>query len=151
LGWNGAGDRIRTGDIDLGKVALYQLSYSRTCGAKDFKGQTHCRARYRESQMKGAGVVAQFEIEPLPGGSRKIQQIRKHRELARVRAFGEMVDLIWTSSPTATHHLEQLWNRVIEAHSVPLLCAYSLGGSRPAELTESLMACHSHAVAEVAL
>jgi hypothetical protein len=25
----GAGDRIRTGDIDLGKVALYQLSYSR--------------------------------------------------------------------------------------------------------------------------
>jgi hypothetical protein len=28
-GGNGAGDRIRTGDIDLGKVALYQLSYSR--------------------------------------------------------------------------------------------------------------------------
>jgi hypothetical protein len=26
----GAGDRIRTGDINLGKVALYQLSYSRT-------------------------------------------------------------------------------------------------------------------------
>jgi hypothetical protein len=29
VGWVGAGDRIRTGDIDLGKVALYQLSYSR--------------------------------------------------------------------------------------------------------------------------
>ena len=28
----GAGDRIRTGDIDLGKVALYQLSYSRPDG-----------------------------------------------------------------------------------------------------------------------
>lgn len=26
----GAGDRIRTGDINLGKVALYQLSYSRS-------------------------------------------------------------------------------------------------------------------------
>ena len=26
---NGAGDGIRTRDIDLGKVALYQLSYSR--------------------------------------------------------------------------------------------------------------------------
>ncbi len=37
--WNGAGDRIRTGDIDLGKVALYQLSYSRACGGKDPKGQ----------------------------------------------------------------------------------------------------------------
>ena len=31
LGKNdGAGDGIRTRDIDLGKVALYQLSYSRT-------------------------------------------------------------------------------------------------------------------------
>ena len=29
LGKNGAGDGIRTRDIDLGKVALYQLSYSR--------------------------------------------------------------------------------------------------------------------------
>jgi hypothetical protein len=28
----GAGDGIRTRDIDLGKVALYQLSYSRTQG-----------------------------------------------------------------------------------------------------------------------
>ena len=25
----GAGNRVRTGDLDLGKVALYQLSYSR--------------------------------------------------------------------------------------------------------------------------
>jgi hypothetical protein len=49
----GAGDRIRTGDIDLGKVALYQLSYSRVRGGKDLKGQTHCRAHYRESQMDG--------------------------------------------------------------------------------------------------
>jgi hypothetical protein len=32
----GAGDRIRTGDIDLGKVALYQLSYSRPIGTFSF-------------------------------------------------------------------------------------------------------------------
>jgi hypothetical protein len=30
--WIGAGDGIRTRDIDLGKVALYQLSYSRPGG-----------------------------------------------------------------------------------------------------------------------
>jgi hypothetical protein len=30
----GAGDRIRTGDINLGKVALYQLSYSREANCK---------------------------------------------------------------------------------------------------------------------
>ncbi len=29
-GEHGAGNRVRTGDLNLGKVALYQLSYSRT-------------------------------------------------------------------------------------------------------------------------
>ena len=37
-GFIGAGDGIRTRDIDLGKVALYQLSYSRN--SRDF----NCRA-----------------------------------------------------------------------------------------------------------
>ena len=63
-----------------------------------------------------------------------------------VRVFGEMVDLIWTSNPNATERLEQLWNEVIEEHSVPLLCAYSLGGSRPAALSNALLKCHSHAI-----
>ena len=31
----GAGDGIRTRDINLGKVALYQLSYSRSIGLFD--------------------------------------------------------------------------------------------------------------------
>src|SRR6266852_9492074 len=29
---NGAGDRPRTGYLNLGKVALYQVSYARSCG-----------------------------------------------------------------------------------------------------------------------
>ena len=33
---DGAGDGIRTRDIDLGKVALYQLSYSRTGGTDTY-------------------------------------------------------------------------------------------------------------------
>jgi hypothetical protein len=63
-----------------------------------------------------------------------------------VRVFGEMVDLIWTSSPKATHRLEQLWNEVIETHSIPLLCAYALAGSRPNALPQNLLSCHSHAI-----
>ena len=41
LGRAGAGDRIRTGDIDLGKVALYQLSYSRTLETIQFPAFRH--------------------------------------------------------------------------------------------------------------
>ena len=62
-----------------------------------------------------------------------------------VRVFGEMVDLIWKPHPKATARLEELWNEVIKAHAVPLLCAYSLSGTLSA-LPEPLLACHSHAI-----
>ena len=38
----GAGDGIRTRDIDLGKVALYQLSYSRSSGRLPFSSRNIC-------------------------------------------------------------------------------------------------------------
>ena len=36
---NGAGDGVRTRDINLGKVALYQLSYSRVVGYSTFSDE----------------------------------------------------------------------------------------------------------------
>ena len=44
---NGAGDRIRTGDIDLGKVALYQLSYSREGNSINATRRTSILSRAR--------------------------------------------------------------------------------------------------------
>jgi hypothetical protein len=64
-----------------------------------------------------------------------------------VRVFGEMVDLLWQSNPRITQRIEELWNEVIDAHSVPLLCAYSLAGIKPGAFPEPLLACHSHEVA----
>ena len=69
-----------------------------------------------------------------------------NRRTRPVRVFGEMVDLLWKSDFRTTQRLEELWNEVIEAHSVPLLCAYSLTGTKPAQFPDALMACHSHAV-----
>jgi len=65
---------------------------------------------------------------------------RKH---GLVRVFGEMVDLIWAPHPKATERLEELWNEVIQIHSVPLLCAYSLAGTTNT-LPSQLVSCHSH-------
>jgi hypothetical protein len=64
-----------------------------------------------------------------------------------VRVFGEMVSLIWQSRRRTTERLEELWNDVIEQHSVPLLCAYALGGTIPDAFPESLLAQHSCALA----
>jgi hypothetical protein len=60
-----------------------------------------------------------------------------------MRVFGEMVSLIWQSRQAATERLEKLWNQVIEKHSVPLLCAYALAGTKPRAFPKSLLACHS--------
>jgi hypothetical protein len=53
----GAGNRTRTGDINLGKVALYQLSYSR-------------KERRRTLTAASGGVKAR---EPLQGGLTKVR------------------------------------------------------------------------------
>jgi hypothetical protein len=75
-----------------------------------------------------------------------IRTAKEASSTGQVRVFGEMVNLLWLENPGATHRLEELWNDVIKLHSVPLLCAYALGGSRPDVLPASLVACHSAAV-----
>ena len=45
-----------------------------------------------------------------------------------VRAFGEMVDLLWRDGKSsAALRLEELWNRAAAQHSIALLCAYAMG------------------------
>ena len=45
-----------------------------------------------------------------------------------VRAFGEMVDLLWKDGNTdGAIHLEELWNELATSHSFSLLCAYAMG------------------------
>jgi hypothetical protein len=61
-----------------------------------------------------------------------------------------IVDLIWEASPQPPQRLEELWDQVIEAHSAPLLCAYSLAGTKPSRFPASLLACHSHNIEEAA-
>ena len=47
------------------------------------------------------------------------------RQGVRVRAYGEMVDLLWRDGEqTAAVALEELWNEAGRAHSFSLLCAY---------------------------
>jgi hypothetical protein len=75
-----------------------------------------------------------------------IERAKEASSTGQVRVSGEMVNLLWMESPEATHRLEELWNEVIKLHSVPLLCAYALGGNRPDVLPASLVACHSAAV-----
>lgn len=46
----------------------------------------------------------------------------------RIRAYGEMVDLLWRGGDSrAAIRLEELWNEAGKVHSFSLLCAYVMG------------------------
>jgi hypothetical protein len=66
-----------------------------------------------------------------------------------VRAFGEMVDLLWHRSAEATLALEQLWNEAIREEKVSLLCAYRMDpfDRNVQPILRRVTHCHSHMLA----
>ena len=109
-------------------------------------GQLVCaNAEELISQFLVEGNIYEQRFKAIFGAM--IEQAKAYNGKRRpVRVFGEMVDLLWQSNPRITQRIEELWSDVIEAHSVPLLCAYSLAGIKPGAFPEELIACHSHEV-----
>jgi signal transduction histidine kinase len=73
------------------------------------------------------------------------------REAARngtrqVRAFGEMVSLLWAEGKhKAACRLEEMWNDLAASHSFSLLCAYPMGGFHAEEHGDSFLhICNAH-------
>ena len=57
-----------------------------------------------------------------------IQRARRGGSKASVRAYGEMVDLLWADgNARAALRLEELWNQLATTHDFALLCAYAMG------------------------
>lgn len=67
----------------------------------------------------------------------------------RVRAFGEMVAILWARGNTgATVHLEHLWHRLCNEQSFSLFCAYpQIGFTRDASASiQEICAAHSRVI-----
>ncbi|HEV2851181.1 MAG TPA: ATP-binding protein [Thermoanaerobaculia bacterium] len=64
----------------------------------------------------------------------------------QVRAFGEMVALLWAEGRhAAAIRLEELWDELIRAHSLSLLCAYPMEGFHDEEHGGSFLhICNAH-------
>jgi len=78
---------------------------------------------------------------------RLIQRASAHSR--RVRAFGEMVALLWRRGQlAATVSLEHLWNRMCAKRNFPLFCAYPKSGftKEPCESFAEICAAHSRLV-----
>jgi hypothetical protein len=63
----------------------------------------------------------------------------------RVRVFGEMVSQLRHQDLAATTRLEELWNGVINDHSVALLCTYALSHAHD-RVPDALIALHSESI-----
>ncbi len=74
------------------------------------------------------------------------EKVMKDRRYVMVRAYGEMVDVLWKHGKTeAALALEELWNALATKYRFSLLCAYaktSLKGTTQVDGMEAI--CHRH-------
>jgi flagellar biosynthesis component FlhA len=76
-----------------------------------------------------------------------IEQISRRRQGVTVRAYGEMVDVLWKNGQDeAALRMEMLWNKLARTHAFSLLCGYAMGTFyKDADLAD-IHQQHSHVV-----
>jgi len=77
-----------------------------------------------------------------------VKQVLDGRGRTIVRAYGEMVDVLWKQGRAeAAINLEILWNKLALKHSFALLCGYSMGNFyKQAKQIEDIRSHHTHVV-----
>ena len=79
---------------------------------------------------------------------RMIEQALAGRSRVTVRAYGEMVDVLWKRGQSeAAINLEILWNRLAAKYDFALLCGYAMGSFyKQTKQRADVIALHSHVV-----
>lgn len=75
--------------------------------------------------------------------------MRARAKSPRVRAFGEMVALLWAKGDeAATIRLEYLWHQICKSQEFSLFCAYPKTGftENPSESIRQICAAHSRII-----
>ena len=104
--------------------------------------------------LDAEAALASFMVKGWPDDERFASLVGQLLERAtvknrRVRAFGEMVALLWARGDTAaTVRLEHLWNRVCQSRSFSLFCAYPKAGCtrEPQASLDEICAAHSRVI-----
>jgi hypothetical protein len=78
-----------------------------------------------------------------------IQQACGDRADCVIRAYGEMVDLLWRQDQTsAAIRLEMLWNDLARTQDFSLLCGYSMGSFYKDADVDGIYTQHTHVVGD---
>jgi hypothetical protein len=100
-------------------------------------------------------ALAAFMIDGVPDGNlfharstKAIERLCRGRRDCTIRAYGEMVDLLWKDGEsTAAVQLEILWNRLATTHDFSLLCGYAMGNFYKDASVGDICHHHTHVVA----
>jgi PAS domain S-box-containing protein len=101
--------------------------------------------------LDAAGTLSQFMVDGWPDATRFAEVVggviaRAAARHQHVRAFGEMVALLWAEGkPEAAIRLEELWNDLATKLPFSLMCAYPIGAfRREAHRRPFLRICSAH-------
>ena len=100
-------------------------------------------------------VLASFMVDGMPDATlfkthvpAAIEQLCAGRKDCTIRAYGEMVDVLWQDGMTAAAiRLEMFWNQLAMTHDFSLLCGYAMGSFYKDAGMRDICALHSHVVA----
>jgi len=74
-----------------------------------------------------------------------LQQVARIHPNRTIRAYGEMVNVLWKDGLTAAAiRLETLWNELAKSHDFKLLCGYSMGNFYKDAAVGEITRHHSH-------
>jgi MEDS: MEthanogen/methylotroph, DcmR Sensory domain len=115
------------------------------------------RARWEDRYLAllAQETLSRFMVDGMPDERRLVETVSpllgraRGREGRTVRAFGEMVALLWAQGQCAAAiELEVLWNRLQAAERFALFCAYPRNGfgKTAADSIQSVCATHSRII-----
>jgi hypothetical protein len=103
--------------------------------------------------LDAAQTLAAFMVDGQPDAARFAATVgavvAQATRTGRVRAFGEMVAMLWADgNRAAAVRLEHLWNELAEKHRFALLCAYPMAafGATDAGAFDEVCGCHSRVI-----
>jgi hypothetical protein len=99
-------------------------------------------------------TLARFMVDGMPNTERFTEAMTEILENASpsgerttIRAYGEMVDLLWQAGlHAASIRLEMLWNQLANTKDFSLLCGYSMGSFYKDAAYEEICHEHSHII-----
>jgi MEDS: MEthanogen/methylotroph, DcmR Sensory domain len=103
--------------------------------------------------LEAESMLREFMVEGMPDAARFNAAVTplldrlSRRRTCTVRAYGEMVDVLWKRGNTAAAiRLEALWNTLADTQPFSLLCGYAADNVYENSAVEDICRQHSHVI-----